>query len=89
MIRSKEYDGPIWMYFGLENKPMMTNLSRLRRDYINSTTMFNMGDRVLPYLPSYAVQDRAGIAPACMTLSASTRPGDYCTNVQPETARKT
>ena len=30
-----------------------------------------------------------GIALALMTTSASTRPGDYCTNVQPETARKT
>ena len=65
-----------------------SNLSRLRRDYIDSTAMFNMGDMVLPYLSSHTVQDRVGIAPTLITLSASTRPGDYCTSVQSETTRK-
>ena len=51
--------------------------------------MFNLGERVLPYLPSHAARNRARIVPALMPLAASTRPGDYYTNVQPETARKT
>ena len=36
------------IFWSREPTTVMTNLSRLRRDYIDSTTMFNMGDRVLP-----------------------------------------
>ena len=66
-----------------------SNLSRLRQDYIDSTTMFTLGNRVLHYLPSHTVEDMVGIVPAVMTLVASLRPGDYCKNAQPGTARKT
>ena len=68
---------------------MASNLSRLRQDYIDSTTMFNLGERMLPYLSSYKVEDRVGIIPGVIMLAASLRPGDYWKNVQPDTARKT
>ena len=67
---------------------MASNLSRLRRDYIDATTVFSLGDRLLPYLPSYKVVDRVGMIPAILALSASLRKGDNCEQVQPDTTRK-
>ena len=68
---------------------MTSNLSRLRRDYTDSTIMFNLGERVLLYLSSHKVEDRVGIIPGVMMLGASLRPEDYCKNVHPDTTRKT
>ena len=72
-----------------ESSTVVSNLSRLRQDYIDLTTMFNPGKRVLPYLMSHTVEDRVEIVPAVMMLAAFLRPGDYCKNVQPDTSRKT
>ena len=51
---------------------MGSNLSRLRRDYIDSTTMFNLGKRVLPYLPSHTVEDMVGIVHAVFVRAVIT-----------------
>ena len=51
------------------------SFSHLRRDYLDSTTMFILGKEVLPYLPSPEVVDRAGMIPVIMTLGTSLRQG--------------
>ena len=67
---------------------MASNLGQLRRDYLDSTTIFSLGEKILPYLPSHEVVDRVGMVSAIMTLGVSLRPGDYCQNVQFDTACK-
>ena len=77
------------IFWAWEPSTMAGNLSRLRRDYIDATTVFSLGDRVLPYLSSHEVMDRVGMIATILMLSASLRKGDYCEQVQPDTARKT
>ena len=64
------------IFWARESPTMASNISKLRQYYIDSTTVFNLGKRVLPYLPSHIVEDRVGIFPGGMTLVASVRPGD-------------
>ena len=59
------------------------------RDYLYSTTMFSLGEKILLYLPSPDVVGRVEMIPALMALGASFRQEDYCRNVQWNTASKT
>ena len=68
---------------------MLNNLSRLRRDYIDATAVFSLGNNILPYLPNHEVVDQAGMVAAILTLSASLRKGIYYEHIQPDTAGKT
>ena len=68
---------------------MASNISRLRRDYIDTTAVFSFGNNVLPYLLIHEMVDRVGMVDAIPTLSASLRKGDCCEFVQPDTTRKT
>ena len=63
------------VFWAHEPSTVTSNLSRLRRDYIDSTTMFNLGERVLPYLPSHKVDDKVGIIPGVMMLEAPSDQG--------------
>ena len=71
-----------------ETRTVTSNLGRIRRDYLDATTMFNIGNP-LPYLPNPEMKDRVGMAPAIMVLSSSLRDGKYTPQVQYETVRKT
>lgn len=77
------------VFWAREPSTVLGNLSRMRRDYIDATAVFSLGDNVLPYLPNHEVVDRVGMVAAILTLSASLRKGIYCKHVQPDTARKT
>ena len=85
VIRRAQLD----IFWDREPSTVASNLSRLRRDYIDTTTVFSLGDRVLPYLPSHEVVDRVGMVPSILPLSALLRKRDYCKNVAPDTVRKT
>ena len=50
-----------------------SNLSRMRRDYLESTTMFSLGDEIILYLSNRVLVDRVGMVPVIMTLGASLR----------------
>ena len=66
-----------------EPSTVTSNLSRLRRDYIDTTTVFSLGDNVIPYMPSHEVMDRVGMVAAILVLAALLRKGDYYEHVQP------
>ena len=77
------------VFWAREPSTVASYLSRLRRDYIDATVVFSLGDRVVTYLSSHAVVNRVGMILAILTLPASLRKGDYFEHVQPDTARKT
>ena len=62
------------VFWAREPYTVLTNLSRLRRDYLDSITMFSLGEEILTYLPSHQVVDRVGMVPVIMTLGASLQP---------------
>ena len=63
------------VFWTREPSNVASKSSRLRRDYLDSTTIFSLGKDVLPYLPSKKIVDRVGLIPAIMTLGASLRQG--------------
>ena len=56
-----------------ETSTVASNFSRLRRDYLDSTTMLSIEENILPYLPIPKGVDRVGMIPAIMTFGASFR----------------
>ena len=70
--------GPVGRILGQEPSTVARNFSRLKRDCLDSTTIFSLGKDVLPYHPSKKIVDRVGLIPVIMYR-----------NVQVETARKT
>ena len=69
------------VFWAREEATVRGNLSRLRRDYLDVTGQYNVGDSLLPYFPGYTLKDRVGMGAAVAMLSVSLRPGKYCQNI--------
>ena len=54
-----------------ESSTVLINHSRLRRGYLDLTTMFSLGKEIILYLPSNEAVDRVRMVPVIMTLRAS------------------
>ena len=77
------------IFWAQEPSTVASNFSLLRLDYLDSTTMFSLGEDVLPCLPSPALVDRVVMIHAIMTSGATLRQGGYCQNVYVENVHNT
>ena len=71
-----------------ETSTVSANLTRLRRDYTDAMEVLSLGDP-LPILGTNDLEDRVGMACACITLNASNRVGRHQRTIQWDTMRKT
>ena len=66
------------------------NLRRASRDTLDGATRTSMeGDEMLPMMGWRHLEDRVGMAPAILSLTASLRPGLYAGHLQYSSVRKT
>ena len=63
------------VFWTREAGTVLGNLSRLRRDYLNTVDQYNIGDTILPYFPVHEVRDWTGMAAAITTALALLRRG--------------
>ena len=76
------------VFWAREPGTVKGNLGRMRRDYLDVTGRYSVGDHLLPYFPTHTLEDRVGMSAAITMLTASLRAGIYGSNIQWATARK-
>ena len=76
------------VFWAREEGTVKGNLGRMRRDYADVRSRYNVGDRLLPYFPTHILEDRVGMAMAITMLTATLREGNYGPHIQYATARK-
>ena len=56
------------VFWARESSTVASNLSCLRRDCPDSTTMYSLGEEILQYLPDHAIIVMVGMIPVIMML---------------------
>lgn len=80
--------GNLDRFWARETSTVKSNLSRMRRDYLETMSTTSVVD-FLPELGNPLVRDRVGMKIALATLNASLRAGKNTENVQWDTVRQT
>jgi hypothetical protein len=76
------------VFWAREPGTVKGNLGRMRRDYLDVTGRYSVGDQLLPYFPTHTLEDRSGMSAAITMLTSYLQAGLYGANIQWATARK-
>ena len=74
------------VFWAREERTVMGNLIRMKRDYLDVKARYNIRDHLLPYFPTHDLRDQMGMSAAINRIASSLRQGTYCPKIQWTTA---